>query len=242
MKSTALRALRIHVPEVVQSGDTVTLSCEYDLEQVALYSIKWYWNDVEFYRFVPKESPPFRAFPMTHVNIDTSRSGPTEVTLKGVRRQLTGDYKCEVSADGPLFHTEIRVAHMIVADLPDGNPVMDIEPAKVELGKRMEARCYSSGSNPAANPNLVSEDGEEVKLYPLLIDTDEALGLQSSTSRIEMTALRSYFIGGIMTIKCEGTIYSIWHKYVEKLVRDDAPQLAPVLGGSTSHSHTDQVI
>lgn len=37
------------------------------------------------------------------------------MTLRGVRRELTGDYKCEVSADGPLFHTDIKVAHMIVA-------------------------------------------------------------------------------------------------------------------------------
>lgn len=65
--------MKIRVPEVAQSGDTVTLSCEYDLEQVALYSIKWYWNEEEFYRFVPKESPPFRAFSMKHVNVDVSR-------------------------------------------------------------------------------------------------------------------------------------------------------------------------
>lgn len=48
-------------------------------------------------------------------NFQISRSGPTEVTLRGVRRELTGDYKCEVSADGPLFHTDIKVAHMTVA-------------------------------------------------------------------------------------------------------------------------------
>ncbi|KAJ8939011.1 hypothetical protein NQ314_011261 [Rhamnusium bicolor] len=72
MESSTLRAMKIRVPEVAQSGDTVTLSCEYDLEQVALYSIKWYWNEEEFYRFVPKESPPFRAFSMKYVNVDVS--------------------------------------------------------------------------------------------------------------------------------------------------------------------------
>lgn len=60
------------MPEVVKSGETVTLSCEYDLEKVALYSYKWYWNEVEFYRFVPKESPPFRAFTMKYINVDVS--------------------------------------------------------------------------------------------------------------------------------------------------------------------------
>lgn len=62
----------IKVPEAVRIGDTVTLSCDYDLEQVALYTIKWYRYDEEFYRYVPKESPPSRVFPMEHITVDVS--------------------------------------------------------------------------------------------------------------------------------------------------------------------------
>lgn len=57
---------------MAKSGDTVTLVCEYDLEQVALYTIKWYRNEVEFYRYVPKESPPSKAFSVPHINVDVS--------------------------------------------------------------------------------------------------------------------------------------------------------------------------
>ncbi|KAJ8917514.1 hypothetical protein NQ315_005563 [Exocentrus adspersus] len=247
-ESSSLRAMKIRVPEVARSGDTVTLSCEYDLEQVALYSIKWYWNDEEFYRFVPKESPPFRAFSMRHVNVDISRSGPTEVTLRGVRREQTGDYKCEVSADGPLFHTDIKGAHMIVADLPSSNPVMNIEPTKVEIGKKITAYCYSPGSNPAANltwfinDEEVSGNNDSVTIHPTEISEDEALNLLSSKSKIEVTTNKSHFILGTMTIRCESSIYSIWRESVEKVVRDDTPQLAPVLGSTASQSHIDQVI
>lgn len=69
----SLKSVVIHVPEVAKSGDTVTLSCDYDLEQAALYTIKWYRNDVEFYRFVPKESPPSKAFSVPFINVDVSR-------------------------------------------------------------------------------------------------------------------------------------------------------------------------
>lgn len=62
----------IKVPEAVRVGDTVTLACDYDLEQVALYTIKWYRNDEEFYRYVPKESPPSRVFLMPHLSVDVS--------------------------------------------------------------------------------------------------------------------------------------------------------------------------
>ncbi|KAF2902915.1 hypothetical protein ILUMI_03273, partial [Ignelater luminosus] len=80
-----------------------------------------------------------------------SRSGPKEVTLRGVRRELTGDYKCEVSADAPLFHTEIKSSHMAVAELPSENPSMNIDHPKVEIGKQIGADCIASGSDPAAN-------------------------------------------------------------------------------------------
>ncbi|KAH1003116.1 hypothetical protein HUJ05_011057 [Dendroctonus ponderosae] len=84
-------------------------------------------------------------------NHNLSTSGEQNVTLRHVQRQLTGDYKCEVSSDGPLFHTEIRVAHLIVADLPLDDPVLNIRDTKVEVGKPIRLECTQSGSHPAAN-------------------------------------------------------------------------------------------
>jgi hypothetical protein len=43
-----------------------------------------------------------------------SRSDARNVTLLNIQKQLTGFYKCEVSADAPLFHTEIKSAFMTV--------------------------------------------------------------------------------------------------------------------------------
>lgn len=37
------------------------------------------------------------------------------MTLTDVSKEMTGDYICEVSADAPSFHTEIKRAHMVVA-------------------------------------------------------------------------------------------------------------------------------
>lgn len=65
--------MKIRVPEAIRIGDTVTLACDYDLEGVGLYSIRWYHYDEEFYRYVPKESPPSMVFPMDHLNVDVSK-------------------------------------------------------------------------------------------------------------------------------------------------------------------------
>jgi hypothetical protein len=46
--------------------------------------------------------------------LQISQSNARTVALRDVRRNLTGFYKCEVSADAPLFHTEIKSGLMIV--------------------------------------------------------------------------------------------------------------------------------
>lgn len=60
-----LKGVRIWNPEAIRAGESLRLSCDYDLDGVPLYSIKWYFGDQEFYRFVPKESPPTRVFPLS---------------------------------------------------------------------------------------------------------------------------------------------------------------------------------
>lgn len=73
-------------------GNAATLSCQYDLDnvsayqvmqwdckfhgafflQASLYSVRWYFESEEFYRFVPKEAPPARTFPVSGINVDVS--------------------------------------------------------------------------------------------------------------------------------------------------------------------------
>jgi hypothetical protein len=50
----------------------------------------------------------------TLLPLQISQSNAWTVALRDVQRDLTGFYKCEVSADAPLFHTEIKSGLMIV--------------------------------------------------------------------------------------------------------------------------------
>ncbi|XP_030761923.1 uncharacterized protein LOC115886779 [Sitophilus oryzae] len=246
-ETSSLKSMVIKVPEAVKSGDTVTLKCEYDLENVALYSIKWYWNDEEFYRYIPKESPPFKAFPVKLVNVDLSKSGANAVTLRGVHRQLTGDYKCEVSADGPLFHTDILVARMIVAELPHDDPIMSLRDTKVEIGKKIQVECFSASSDPEANltwfiNNKEAKDNNDfITIHPTKVEKDAMLELKSARSKIEILTNKSHFIQGVMTVRCVGSVYNLWHGSVENYIRDDSPKLAQVLGSTLSQSQLDPI-
>lgn len=62
----------LRVPVAVPTGSTATLHCLYDLEDEQLYTVKWYKGRQEFFRYVPKELPHTRVFPLPGVNVDVS--------------------------------------------------------------------------------------------------------------------------------------------------------------------------
>lgn len=72
----SLRNLSISVPRAVLSGEgrAALLRCSYDLEGAALYSIRWYRAEDEFYRYVPREMPPTMVFPLPGASVDVSTS------------------------------------------------------------------------------------------------------------------------------------------------------------------------
>ncbi|XP_054268757.1 uncharacterized protein LOC128990421 [Macrosteles quadrilineatus] len=109
-----LRDVHLHVPQAVLTGSTATLLCRYDLEGDLLYTIKWYKGRDEFFRYVPKEHPHTRVFPLPGVIVDIDASGRDRVTLISVDKSLTSKYRCEVSTDAPDFHTEVVSAHLQV--------------------------------------------------------------------------------------------------------------------------------
>ncbi|OAD58893.1 hypothetical protein WN48_10078 [Eufriesea mexicana] len=111
---TGLKDLTMNVPAMVRSGDTVTLSCHYDLEGLPLYKIQWMLEEVEFYRNAPDQDPPYKTYDVDGVHVNVSKSNTHDVTLTNVSRKLTGEYKCEVSGGRPSYHTDIRKARMEV--------------------------------------------------------------------------------------------------------------------------------
>lgn len=66
--------MAVTIPAAVSPGDTVTLQCNYDLENDLLYSVKWYKGRQEFFRFIPKELPHTKVFPLPGINVDVSNA------------------------------------------------------------------------------------------------------------------------------------------------------------------------
>lgn len=68
-----LRDVSMRVPLAVTAGSTVALTCTYDLQDDLLYTVKWYKGKQEFFRYVPKELPHTRVFPIKGFNVDVSQ-------------------------------------------------------------------------------------------------------------------------------------------------------------------------
>lgn len=68
-----------------------------------LYSIKWYKDNEEFYRYVPSATPPIKSYKIEGVRVDPNHSDNTKVLLRSLTLKSSGVYRCEISAEAPSF-------------------------------------------------------------------------------------------------------------------------------------------
>eukprot|EP00094_Tigriopus_californicus_P007001 TCALIF_06740-PA protein Name:"Protein of unknown function" AED:0.33 eAED:0.33 QI:0/0.5/0.4/0.6/0.75/0.8/5/0/259 len=127
MQCTTLQLEAVLVPQFRFRGQNATLLCKYELDpNEYLFSLKWYKEETEFYRYTPPDqstqplinhrpddlyyvkdsgSGHDRAMPKGNVQtwrvpgikIDLTESTPQKVELKRVSFKSTGMYRCEVT-------------------------------------------------------------------------------------------------------------------------------------------------
>lgn len=122
------------MPSAVQRGEKVRLQCKYELEDEILYTLKWFKQEQEFFRYTPKETPSIKFFMMkaypeleiivrslpiycfrffgglqnslnqNSIILQTEESYRDQVTIKNVTLSIAGHFACEVTTDIPSFH------------------------------------------------------------------------------------------------------------------------------------------
>uniref|UniRef100_A0A182SYB3 Ig-like domain-containing protein n=1 Tax=Anopheles maculatus TaxID=74869 RepID=A0A182SYB3_9DIPT len=126
----------VRVPKHTIRGHAVKLECHYDMEGEALYSVKWYKDGREFYRFVPRDDPPGSVFPQPGIAVDLANSTSEQVILDPLDLSSSGKYRCEVSAEAPSFQTVSDHGEMMV--VVHLTWYINGEPAEPGLVKRYE--------------------------------------------------------------------------------------------------------
>ena len=66
--SLTMRGLQM--PDQLILGQSASLGCDFDLEHSRLYSVNWYKDGKEFFRFMPSMENKVQVFPVDGVNVE----------------------------------------------------------------------------------------------------------------------------------------------------------------------------
>ncbi|GFG38649.1 hypothetical protein Cfor_09237, partial [Coptotermes formosanus] len=66
----SLKLLRVGVPPYILQGQAASLQCQYELENDRLYSVTWYKDHEEFYRYVPGANPTKHSYSLEGIRVD----------------------------------------------------------------------------------------------------------------------------------------------------------------------------
>lgn len=69
-----IKLLNVRIANHTVLGSNAKLECTYDLEGETLYSVKWYKDGDEFFRYLPKSVPEIQVFEQQGIYIDVSIS------------------------------------------------------------------------------------------------------------------------------------------------------------------------
>ena len=87
--TAGLRMSAIVIPRHVKPKETVKLICNFELMGGYLYSVKWYKDEHEFFRYMPRGYPSTQTFPVEGVYVDVSTS---TYDLQNSKRRLNCEH------------------------------------------------------------------------------------------------------------------------------------------------------
>eukprot|EP00096_Caligus_rogercresseyi_P002471 TRINITY_DN14604_c0_g1_i1.p1 TRINITY_DN14604_c0_g1~~TRINITY_DN14604_c0_g1_i1.p1 ORF type:complete len:311 (+),score=72.94 TRINITY_DN14604_c0_g1_i1:859-1791(+) len=230
--SEIVSSIQLHdvtIPPHAIRGQNTRLKCNYDLQGDKLYSIKWYRNGKEFYRYIPTDIPSRSIFNGNGIHVDRTESTETSVLLRNVDLNTTGKFRCEVSGEAPSFQTAYEEAVLAVIDLPDDGPIITGGFPRYHIGDRVDVNCTSYKSKPAAKLkwyiNGEQADPSFTHHFKVSKDVD---GLETSTLGLRFKVREKHFHQGDLKLKCTATIATIYWKSNEESVQGVRPQSALV--------------
>jgi len=195
----------VEIPGVVGVGESPTLVCDVDLEPDELYSVKWYKDNDEFYRFMPKSEPTTQIYPVEGILVDKTRSSGETVVLRSVTPATGGFFRCEVSGEAPSFASVTDGGHLLVVIPPKHKP--EIFGGVVD--DTIELNCTTDGSRPAADikwfVNGVQVRSELIEASNVRRSSN---GLETSFSVLALSSKNAEYFphAGPVTIACQAVI------------------------------------
>ncbi|KAJ0175689.1 hypothetical protein K1T71_008848 [Dendrolimus kikuchii] len=210
-----VRIVELRVPTHEREGGVALLGCQYDMEGDPLYSVKWYKDGDEFFRYSPNSLPSIMLFKCSGVTVDITRSSNTVVALVNLTQESSGKYSCEVSGEAPAFRMSKKDKRIVIQLLPQSGPRLTGGSDKYFLNDLVVMNCSSPPSRPDAhlkwliNDVPVSRERVFGPWYKISPDRGDALEV---TLQLKFYAMPTDFVDGVMRIKCQATIAPMYQR------------------------------
>lgn len=198
-----LKLLRINVPAYTLRGKSALLECRYDLGEDKLYSMSWYKDHEEFYRYVPRGEPKKHSYGVEGVKVDHRQSDHQQVLLQDASLHTSGQYKCEVSAEAPSFNSVSAEADMEVVVLPQDGPTITGEEKVYATGDVLSLNCTSGKSHPVATLKWFINSAE---VEPDSEAEFKQNGLYSVISSLRLQLQPDHIAGDKINVRCEAIV------------------------------------
>ncbi|XP_070143530.1 uncharacterized protein beat-IV [Drosophila kikkawai] len=215
-------------------------------EGEALYAIKWYKDNEEFYRYVPKARPPKTSYRVDGVRVIEELSDASRVLLRGLTLNSTGLYRCEVSAEAPNFSSVQGEGRMDIVFLPRDGPHIRGQQYQYQIGEYLYLNCTSGKSHPASHLQwFVNEqpilDEHYLHKYNDIVHKH---GLITSTLGLQLPLEPRHFHEGDMRVKCLASISPVLWKGGKESVLQRRPGIIDnreamlLVKGAAGHSQS----
>ncbi|CAH1711658.1 uncharacterized protein LOC114121593 isoform X1 [Aphis gossypii] len=218
----ALKIIDVLVPRYADLKQSVELECNFDVGHDKLYSVKWYKDDHEFYRFVPEDRPTIQVFHLPGIILDLSHCNMRKIKLSNLTLQTSGIYRCEVSTDGPKFEMVFKSANMNVLAYPEENPLIEGVLNRYAVGDLLSGNCTSSKSYPQPlmtwYVNGVQASNNQMENYPVMVNPEGPL--YSKAVGIRFKVEKDHFQGPNeeLDLTCEASLIQEQLKWRKMIV------------------------
>merc|ERR1712150_199630 len=107
----------------------------------------------------------------------------TFVVLQNISYASAGEYKCQVSGEGPLFDTQTQSKQLRVAVVPKRPPQITNVPAEFSIGQWVHLNCTSDPSHPPARLtwNVNGQEADDNMIRKFVSPTISPIFLSTSS-------------------------------------------------------------
>ncbi|CAM1314701.1 Uncharacterised protein g6627 [Pycnogonum litorale] len=233
----AVKIEMITMPRPAFVGEDAELFCAFNMENKKLYALKWFKDNIEFYRYLPKETPSTKIYDTDGVVVDRSLSRGGKVHLTKVTLSTAGDYKCLVSEEKPIFRTKSITATFIVYDIPDKGPEIYSVQEKYRIGEKAMLNCTSRPSYPESKlkwfiNNMQAGDSEIISFPKRNLSNGRFQVIKQLTFAVSRDLLDSE---GKIIVQCWSSIEKYYNKSDTRLI------FAEVVTSLSSRKHSQEM-